>query len=287
VTTAPLTESVLRLVARRALPRYARAALRLHLALLRSGTSARKTEPPRGRITVLAPHPDDDVLGCGGTLHRSVVAGGRVTVVYVTDGSKGYARPLPAGVDAREHEERLRERREREARRAGERLGFEPPIFLGLPDENLDLGRSSVERLAEALRRVQPEVVCLPFLTESHADHWLTSRLFLAASRPAGLPRDLPCWGYEVWTPLVANAVVDITEAIAAKTEAIREFESQLTEEDYGRAILGLNTYRSLRTDRGAGFAEAFYVADVEVYRRLHQVMVGRRRSVRSGGPRF
>ena len=86
-------------------------------------------------------------------------------------------------------------------------------VFLDQPDGVLAVTAASVSALADALARRAPSVVFLPFLTDLHHDHWITNCLFIEAARRARLAPSVVCWGYEVWTPLVANTVVDIAAA--------------------------------------------------------------------------
>lgn len=257
---------------RRYLPRPARNALRLSFELTRDRLWAvASTAPSSARLLVLAPHMDDEVFGCGGLLAQCARAGTEVTVTYLTDSRKGYARPpSTSDADIAEIERELVATRKTEAQRAGKILGLSEPIFLDLPDRALDVTPEAVDGLTQALQSVRPDTVCLPFLSDTHPDHWMTNCLFLSAAARAGLDPDLPCWGYEVWAPLVANRVVDITDAIDVKREAMAEFKSQLAQYDYARAMLALNTYRALLANHGDGYAEAFYVADLDLYRRLY-----------------
>ncbi len=269
--------STLRWLYAHSLPRPARSTLRLHLELIREQRWPATMELPAGhRILVLAPHMDDEVFGCGGTLAKCVATGGEVTVAYMTDGSKGYQRPepLPSAERLAEIERQLVETRKDEARRAGKRLGLGEPVFLDLPDRDVRITAETVARLVRVFQQVRPELICLPFLTDTHRDHWMTNCLFIEAARRARLHPTLPCWGYEVWTPLVPNRVVDITEVIDVKRDAMAEFASQLAEYDYARAMLGLNAYRALLAGRGHGFAECFYVADLALYEDLYRRVV-------------
>lgn len=277
-----LIRRLLRLAYGAYVPEPVRNSLSLHLTLLRRDVEpARVPAPADRRVLVLAPHMDDEVFGCGGTLGACAKRGGAVTVAYVTDGSKGYRPATMAGrppAEVREFEARLVETRKAEAQRAGAALGARRLIFLDLPDAGFAVTPAAVSRLAVVLREVAPEVVFLPFMTDLHRDHWMTNRLFLAAAAEAALPASVACWGYEVWTPLVANTVVDITETFAAKLEASGHFASQTGDFDYGRAITGLNAYRSLLCRRGDGYAEAFFVTGLPLYRRLYdEIVIGRR----------
>jgi len=222
------------------------------------------------------------VFGCGGTLAKAAAGGGDVTVVFMTDGRKGYAAAARAGrapAEIAAWETRLSATRKEESRQAAKILGYRDALHLDLPDGALACTTAAVERVATALRSLQPDAVFLPFLTDIHHDHWLTNAIFAEAARAAALGRDVACWGYEVWTPVPANAVVDVTDVFEQKSRAMDVFTSQ-TEYEYQRAIVALNGYRSFFTTRGAGFAEAFYVAPLPIYLGLYRaVAVGHRRT--------
>jgi LmbE family N-acetylglucosaminyl deacetylase len=275
-----LTAHILRLLYSAYVPEPVRNSLRLQLLLLRRDVEPARSDAPQGRIIVLAPHMDDEVFGCGGTLALSAKRGNSVTVVYITDGSKGYPASAMAGkstTELREAERQLSARRKEEGRRAATILGLETPVCLDLPDAALAVTSEAVARLASVLTSLTPEIVFLPFLTDLHHDHWLTNCLFVEAAAAANMDARVPCWGYEVWNPVVANVVVDVTDVYPAKLAAISEFESQRAEYDYLRGIVGLNTYRSLLRGRGHGYAEAFHVGELGVYRRLYEQIVIRR----------
>jgi LmbE family N-acetylglucosaminyl deacetylase len=251
-------------------PRPVRSALRLQFELLARADWPVATEPPTARCAlVLAPHMDDEVFGCGGTLARCADAGSRVVVAYLTSGARGHARR--GGVGGRELGDRLVATRKQEARRAAAILGLRSLVFFDGEDGDLRVDPAIVRRLAGVAAAVRPDVVFLPFLTDTHRDHWVTNAIWLAAAAEAGLPAEFPCWGYEVWTPLAGNRLVDIKLAVDRKSEAMRQFASQLAEYDYHRAMLSLNAFRSLLVDRGGGHAEAFYVAPLDLYRGLYE----------------
>jgi LmbE family N-acetylglucosaminyl deacetylase len=247
------------------------AGLRLELELLPRGRApAIVRAPAERRVLVLAPHMDDEVIGCGGTLALCATAGADVRVVYLTDGSKGYADATPPGLPLRDDERELVATRKEEARRAAKILGLSELLFLGLPDGALAQTPQTVELLARVLAKARPELVLLPFLSDLHPDHVATGAIFVAAAREAGLAPGTPCWGYEVWCPLPANALVEIGAAMERKRAALQEFASQLGDVDYARACEGLARYRSLLTRGGRGHAEAFFTADLALYSRLH-----------------
>jgi LmbE family N-acetylglucosaminyl deacetylase len=268
-----LLRSGLRRAYRSALPISIRDQLALQRELATREQVARTIEPPAQRkVLVLAPHADDEVFGCGGTLARTAANGCEVRAVILTDGRKGYEPGRLVGADAqalRRFEDTLVQTRQSEARAASARLGLGPPQFLGLPDAGLSGSPIAPQMLAQALREWSPDVVFLPHFTDPHPDHHAALRLFLAAAACAGLPGSLACWGYEVWAPVVANAFVDITGVMPAKESAMQLYESQIRDVDYPRAIRGLNAFRSLGAGNAAGYAEAFFVESLASYQEL------------------
>lgn len=277
-----LVQRLLRALYARYVTEPSRNSLRVHLALLARDREPRRMEPPRGRVVVLAPHMDDEVFGCGGTLALAARAGAKVTTVHLTDGRKGYAKGRMAGrapSEIEEFERSLGAMRHAEAVAAARILGLEPPRFLDLPDGSLAVTADAVRRLADALRALDAEHVFLPFFTDIHHDHWLSNGVFVEAAATAGLSAAVACWGYEVWTPAPANSIVDVSDVVSLKRRALAAFPSQQAEYDYARAMEALTVYRSLFTRHGQGFAEAFYVADLALYSGLYRaIAVGHRR---------
>lgn len=201
-------------------------------------------------VLVLAPHPDDEVIGCGGVvcLHRR--RGDAVNVVFLTSGER-----CQDGVP----EETLRATREAEAREAAGVLGVQSAHYLRLPD----LGLSGHAGLAaRALRKVlgvcAPGVVYLPHPEEAHPDHAAVLPIVRAALA-LGPDRAAPeLRGYEVWSPMPRyDWVEDVSTVMRRKLYALRCYRSQLAIFRYDRAVRGLNGYRGA-LGAGSRYAEAF-----------------------------
>lgn len=234
---------------------------------------------PGTRILVLAPHMDDETLGCGGSLHRHVLAGEAVTVAYMTDGRKGdpalNARDLPPADRERLEDELARARRQ-EARRSAAILGVHDLRFLDNRDQELRPSPHTRRQVLGLLQELKPDLVYLPFPTDHHPDHQATNRIFLAAlSSARGIEPPL-CAGYEVWAPIEPNRLVDITSIAELKRQALAQFTSQMAVIDYGRCIMGLHAYRSITHLGGHGFAEAFVALPAAAYRRAATRWLGR-----------
>jgi LmbE family N-acetylglucosaminyl deacetylase len=148
------------------------------------------------RLLVVAAHPDDDVIGCGGTM-ALVARSGSVTALYVSDGSRSH----PA---SREYPpERIAAVRELEALAALKALGVrEPPVFLRYPDGELATltparRNVAVRSIAEAIDRLRPDAVLAPWLRDPHPDHGAAAALALDAVARAGFEGNVGF--YEVW----------------------------------------------------------------------------------------
>ncbi|MEP6546181.1 MAG: PIG-L deacetylase family protein [Gammaproteobacteria bacterium] len=214
--------------------------------------SALEWQPSNERVVVLAPHMDDEVIGCGGTLVRHLRCGSQVTVVYITDGR--------LGGDATT--------RKTEARAALAELGVTQAIYLDAADGSLGDAPQVAVALRRMLEETRPAILYLPFFLEEHPDHRAVSALLAAAVRGGAF--DFRCHGYEVWTPLFPNCLVPIDAVIDVKRRALAHYRSQLTEVDYLHTGLGLNAYRSgALLDVGCRFAEAFCAVSLDEYLEL------------------
>jgi len=159
-------------------------------------------KPKNGRILVLAPHMDDEVIGCGGTLYKHIRNGDKVTVVYMTDGRNGSSTiKYFAGEERRRREMEIVEIRKWEAQMAMKTLGIKEGIFLDGEDGNLSSTHEMQSKLRQVLDSIQPDVVYLPFFLEEHPDHRATSKILLDATEGTSFQFD--CCGYEVWTCLL------------------------------------------------------------------------------------
>lgn len=209
-------------------------------------------EPPvRGAALVIAPHPDDEWIGPGGTLLLHRALGDRVHVVVVTDGTSDGGATTPV------------ERARLAAARAAESRAFAAEIgasidLLGHPDgaraREEDLG-VLVPQLVAILERERPAVVYAPHRDEVHADHHVVA---LAAQRAVAAIAPPPAlYAYEVWGTLAPDCIVDVTPVMARKLALARCFPSQLRHTDIAHCFAGLNAYRSAFLAKGARFGEA------------------------------
>ncbi len=200
------------------------------------------------RIAVIAPHPDDEVLGCGGVMARHAAAGDEVVVIVVTRAVPELFAP------------ELVDRTRAEARRAHAVLGVRETRFLDFPAPKLDVtpGHLIADALAKQFAELRTERVYLPHHGDIHSDHGRIYQATLVAARPlAHCPvKQLLC--YETlseteWSPPISSAVfyptvfVDISTFLAKKLEAMTCFETQLKPAPNPRSLQAIESLARYR----------------------------------------
>lgn len=188
----------------------------------------------------LAPHPDDEVLGCAGLLVLARGQGLRVKTIIVTSGEEGGDGGW----------------RLAESRAAAQTLELPEPEGWGLADRELRYSPALVERVAQALRDFTPAWLLLPALTEPHPDHQALALAGIAAAQRHGGTNVLL---YEVGAPTQANTVVDISAVAERKWSALDAFASQQMRHDYKRHAQAMAELRAFVAGAGVAAAEAFW----------------------------
>jgi LmbE family N-acetylglucosaminyl deacetylase len=205
--------------------------------------------PPRGNILVLAPHPDDETLGCGGAVALHCRQGDRVKIVFATDGRAGDPLGHYANCD-------YQEMRRVEARKAAEILGVIDLTFWEYQDGKLAEADGVDDRLARLFAAERPDLIYRPSARETHPDHW---GLAVAVDRALATYRcAVAAYAYEVWATVQPTHIIDITAVWELKQKAIEQYQSQIVYNDYLHKVAGLNAYRAAIYLPSARYVEAF-----------------------------
>ena len=211
-------------------------------------------KPEGSSILVLAPHPGDDVLGCGGTIKLHRILGHEVNILYLTNGERG-----ASGVSTA----KAAELRHQEAVKAAPHLNLEESnlYFLNMPDADLINHSGTNYEFREVLEKTNPDVICLPSFVEKHRDLYAANVLL-----KNNLIQSCQIAAYEIWSPMLPNRLVNITPVIEDKRAAMMEHTSQLKELDYLEASIALNRYRAAMYNVSIKYAEAFITCRSEEY---------------------
>ncbi len=216
---------------------------------------------PAQRVAVLTPHADDETFGAGGTLCRHILAGDAVRVMLFSDNVASIEDPNLS-------EAEKCTRRESEFLRAMDLLEIRDVSTLRLRNSVFEKGVYP-ERAFSALIENEADVLYLPSLFDNHHDHRILNKWLLRTMRDHANFRPV-VRGFEVWSPLPATAVTDISKSIDRKRDAMRCYQSQQDAIDYMHHIEGLNAYRAITLGgRRARYAEAFLELPADVYLEL------------------
>lgn len=200
------------------------------------------------RVLVLAPHADDETMGCGGLIALLTRRGVLVQVCFISDGRLGDPEARMAGDTVA--------RRTAEARKAAIALGSLPPRFMGLPDGELSEVGDLSARMAAEIADFKPDCIVLPDESDAHADHVAVARAGQRLLQRTTRRARVLC--YEIWTPLPVNRLLDVSEVFDKKIEALTCYELPLSYVDYLAAARGLAQYRGIHLPEGRGLAEGY-----------------------------
>jgi LmbE family N-acetylglucosaminyl deacetylase len=212
------------------------------------------------KVLVIAPHPDDEVLGCGGTIARYTSGGDEVYLCVVT---RAYAPEWP--------EDEI-PRRKQEVLKANEVLGIRKTDFLDFPTVKLDTlpQKELADSISGVITEIKPQEVYIPHRGDVNKDHRLVFEAAMVATRPkpATSIRKVLC--YEVlsetdWAAPLAdsaflpNVLVDISETLGAKLKAMSEYKLELKEFPHPRSLEAITALAKMRgATIGVNAAEAF-----------------------------
>lgn len=214
------------------------------------------------KILVIAPHPDDEVLGCGGTIKKYSSKGNEiylciVTRAYTPDWSDGFIK-----------------NREKEIECARRSLGIKKVIELDLPTVKLDTipQKKLNDLIIKCVFGIKPDVVFVPFYGDINKDHKLVSEATMVAVRPKSNLKIKKVFFYESlseteWAKpaqkiedvFIPNFYEDISDYLEDKMKAMECYKSELKKYPHPRSLKGIEILAQKRgTECGLEAAEAF-----------------------------
>lgn len=212
------------------------------------------------KVLIIAPHPDDEILGCGGTIARYLDEGHEVYVGIVTKESE------PLFTEEQDAENKMY------CLNAHKLLGVTETIFLNFPAAMLEsVPRYELNGAIDCLiRQIAPEVVYIPHRGDMHLDHKMVVDACMVALRPRFDYSVKRIYAYETlseteWdipnttNAFIPNVYVDIAKYIDKKTNAMNEVKSQICEFPNPRSIEAIRALAMLRGSTiSREYAEAF-----------------------------
>lgn len=200
------------------------------------------------RVLIIAPHPDDEIIGVGGTIAKRAKAGDEVYVCIVTKGESPLFNPD------------FIEQGRRECREADAKLGVKETIFLDFPAVMLEtIPRYELNgKVAEVVQNIKPEEVYIPHRGDMQIDHQMVVDAAMVAVRPRGDDYPNRVYAYETlsetgWNiPNVTNEFIptvyeNITDTYDVKMEAMSVFKSQLAPFPAARSVGAIEALAKFR----------------------------------------
>ena len=195
------------------------------------------------RIIIFAPHPDDETLGCGGTIAKRVSEGYEVLIVILTDGRYSFLKML--GIDSNPTPEELKEIREKEIKNATKILGVpERNLFFlnfidGMLKNNMDRAE---EKIIKILSKNRPVEVYYPYKKDGHPDHRAANQIVKKSLKKLGISPVMYQYSIaqkyarigpiiDAFFNLLNHNMIsfDISNFLHLKKAAIKEFKSELS----------------------------------------------------------
>lgn len=215
------------------------------------------------KVMFIAVHPDDETLGCGGTILKHKAQGDEIYWMTITNATKNH--PL-------HFSEEFVKMRDQLVDKVAMAYGFNETIKLDLPTQMLhtiDL-KDFVVAIDDVIKRIQPNVIYMPFRGDVHSDHRITFDAAYSCTKSFRKPYIEKIYMLEALsetefspaipsTSFVPNVYVDITEFMDKKMEIMSLYEKEVMPEPYPRSLSSIKALARVRGSRaGVMYAEAF-----------------------------
>ena len=215
------------------------------------------------KVLVVAVHPDDETLGCGGTILKHKAQGDEIFWLVVTGPIKG---DHPAFTDE------FIAKRNALVDRVADAYGFNETIKLNLPTQKLhavDL-KDIIVKVADVFKRIQPDTIYMMYNNDVHSDHRVAFEAVYSCTKSFRYPFINSILMIEALsetefslatqaTAFVPNVYVDITKYIDKKLEIMDLYDTEVMQEPYPRSLSSIKALARVRGSRaGVMYAEAF-----------------------------
>ena len=215
------------------------------------------------KILGIAPHPDDETLGCGGTLLKHKNNGDVIYWMIVTNMQPGDG-----------WSESKVQKRKKEIDQVSAMYGFEKTFNLGFPTRRLDSipYNELIAKISDIIKELEPSIVYLPNRSDIHTDHKKTFNAVMSSCkdfRASFIKRILmyECLSETEFAPahtecvFIANVFIDVSEYFQRKLEILKAYASEVMASPFPRSIETVTSLARYRGSRiGKDYAEAFYL---------------------------
>jgi len=204
--------------------------------------------PVGKRVLVIAPHPDDEILGAAGLIIKAKKSGCHISIIFLTSGAVDNYVVI-----------------EKEARQVSDKIGVDDVYFLRMLDGGIiDVNVDETE-LQKVVGKCRPDIISLPFIFDGHTDHIYTNKLICNIDFEDSKKIDF--WAYQIYSSIPTNVVIDITSIVDYKFDLMKVYKSQLNDFDFINWNKGLNAWNSVQLKSKQGkYAECYFVVPFKQY---------------------
>jgi len=217
----------------------------------------------KNKILVIAAHPDDEILGCGGTIIKHIKKGDIVNVIFLTDGES-----------SRDNHNLKINKRKQQAIDCCKYLKTNPPIFFDFPDNKIDSIPllNVIKKLEGIIKKIKPSTIYTHYFGDLNIDHQKTFEAVNVACRPlkGNIIKNIFCfevlssteWKISYKKKFNPNLFINIDNELKKKIFALKIYKEELRKYPHSRSLKGIKTlsmYRGIQS--GNKHAEAFYIA--------------------------
>ena len=202
------------------------------------------------KILVIAPHPDDEVLGMGGTI-KKLSKKNKIILCVVSEGAT-----------AQYKDKKMIKVRRDSCKKTAKILGISQTIFLDYPDMRLNLSHLDInKKLEEIIEKYRPEIVYTAPKNDLNLDHQMVFNSTLVACRPKSGVKQILCYEIQGNTkvPFAPNVFENIEKEFSYKIKGFKMYESEIEEFPNPRSIAAIENLAIQRgVESGTKKAEAF-----------------------------
>ena len=202
------------------------------------------------KILVIAPHPDDEVLGMGGTI-KKLSKKNKIILCVVSEGAT-----------AQYKDKKMIKVRRDSCKKTAKILGISQTIFLDYPDMRLNLSHLDInKKLEEIIEKYRPEIVYTAPKNDLNLDHQMVFNSTLVACRPKSGVKQILCYELQGHTkvPFAPNVFENIEKEFSYKIKGFKMYKSEIEEFPNPKSIIAIENLAILRgIESGFKKAEAF-----------------------------
>jgi len=215
----------------------------------------------KNKILIVAAHPDDEILGCGGTMIK-LRNTNDINVVFMTD-----------GISARETNETKKQFRKKRCDDLFKYLKLKKPIFFDFPDNKMDNVPllDIVKKLETLIKKIKPKTIFTHYADCLNIDHKITSQAVMTACRPLKDNSVKRILSFEIlssteWAKFKnkgfePNFFIDISHQFKKKIVAMKFYQKELRKFPHSRSLKAIESLARFRgVSSGVNFAEGFYL---------------------------